>query len=234
MSNTLLVIEDSIDDRDKVVDEASKMGWTCLLATSVAQAKIISATMLVDLVYLDRQLDDAVDGLHYISWLNSLEVDRPGILVASVINQTSDHIRALDLGADDYINKPFEADEIRARLKAVARRLQLNRKPETVIFIGSLEVRLATSVALINGSKIDLSPKNRSILCLLASYNGEWVSRAALWKEAWPNINLPPQKDPINTSISRLRKLLGVLGGPVIEHGELGYRLVEKRNGGST
>lgn len=226
MSKKLLVVENSIEDCDKVVTVASQLGWSCLLATSVAQAKSISVKLPVDMVYLDRQLDDSVDGLDFINWLNSLEVDRPGILVASVINQTRDHVRALDLGADDYINKPFDLDELRARLKAVARRLQLNRKPESVVFVGNLEVRLATSVVLINGTKVELSPKNCRILCMLASFQNEWVSRDLLWKEAWPNINLPPQKDPINTSISRLRKLLKALGGPIIEHSEHGYRLV--------
>lgn len=231
MSKKLLIVEDSIEDCNKVVEVASQLGWSCLLATSVAQAKSISAKMPVDVVYLDRQLDDSIDGLDFINWLNSLEVDRPGILVASVINQTRDRVRALDLGADDYINKPFDFDELRARLKAVARRVQLSRKPESVVFIGNLEVRLATGVVLINGKKVDLSPKNCSILCTLASCQNEWVSRGLLWKEAWPNINLPPQKDPINTSISRLRKLLGTLGGPIIEHSEHGYRLVEKSTG---
>ncbi|MFA7555055.1 MAG: response regulator transcription factor [Spongiibacteraceae bacterium] len=231
MSKKLLVVEDSVEDCDKVVAVAGQLGWSCVLATSVAQAKSISVKFPIDIVYLDRQLDDSVDGLDFINWLNSLEIDRPGILVASVINQTSDHVRALDLGADDYINKPFDIDELRARLKAIARRLQLSRKPESIVFIGKLEVRLATGIVLVDGDKVELSQKNARILCTLASFQNEWVSRELLWKEAWSNINLPPQKDPINTSISRLRKILGSLAGPIIEHSKHGYRLVENRTG---
>lgn len=119
-SSQLLIVEDDPTMASLMADVASELGYGISLAETLDQAKRESAAHLPDLVILDRMLGDGSEGLGYIEWLNALEGKRPGILVASRLTSVSDHVLGLETGADDYINKPFEREELRARLRAVA------------------------------------------------------------------------------------------------------------------
>ncbi len=226
-ASTVLIVENDAKMKTIMSAEASALGWTILMAETVQEAKLISAQTTVDIVILDRMLADGEDGLIYIDWLNELETQRPGILVASRLNSVSDHILGLEKGADDYINKPFEPEELRARLKAVARRLQSNRAPQSVLFFDTLELRQLGQTALINGTPLELRPQSYLLLNAIATRQGEWVSRKALWHEVWTDYpNLPPQDTVINTAVSKLRRELSAIdGSPGILSENLGYRL---------
>ena len=118
----LLIVEDDKDMAARMAGEAAALGIHIETAETVSAAKRQSAQRLPDIVVLDRMLADGSDGLEYVHWLNALEGKRPGILVASRLTSVSDHVLGLETGADDYINKPFETAEFRARLRAVVRR----------------------------------------------------------------------------------------------------------------
>ena len=199
-----------------------------LEATTVEQAKHLSALNIIDLVVLDRMLGDSVDGLAYLRWLDALETPRPGVLVTSSLGSVQDHVLGLDAGADDYISKPFAFEELCARLRAVSRRLQSVRSAATVLFFGALELRTVSKVALVDGQVLTLQPKNFRLLQALVMRQGEWISRKALWQEVWTDYpNLAPQDAPINNAISRVRKALATIpGAPRIVSEDFGYRLV--------
>ena len=226
--NKILIVEDDPEMTSLFSDVASELGYQIGVAQTLDKAKQESAEHLPDLVILDRMLADGSDGLGYLEWLNALEGKRPGILVASRLTSVSDHVLGLELGADDYINKPFERDELRARLRAIARRVASIRVPASVIIFDTLEVRTLNRQALVKGTPLALRPQSFSLLNAIAERQGEWVSRKALWHEVWTDYrNLSPQDTVINTAISRLRGVLSsVEGAPEIVSEDLGYRLV--------
>ncbi len=209
---------------------AIELGYQVSFAETLDEAKGVTATTLPELVILDRMLADGSEGLDYIAWLDALEGKRPGILVASRLTSVSDHILGLEAGADDYINKPFDPKELRARLRAVARRAETNRAPASVLIFDALELRKLSGQAFINNIPLDLRPQSFSLLNAIAERQGEWVSRKALWHEVWTDYkNLSPQDTVINTAISRLRRVLSKAErAPEIVSEDLGYRLVPR------
>jgi len=225
--STLLIVEDDKKMAAVMAQEANLMGYHTTTVDTVEDAKRASAQNLPDIVILDRMLADGGDGLDYVHWLNELEGDRPGILVTSRLTSVSDHVLGLEMGADDYLNKPFELVEFRARLKAVARRAISHRAPSSVLFFNTLELRRSTKQAFVNNELLDLRPQSFTLLNAIAERQGEWVSRKALWHEVWTDYrNLSPQDTVINTAICRLRNvLLSAEQAPSLVSEDLGYRL---------
>ncbi|WP_206992891.1 response regulator transcription factor [Hyphomonas sp. KY3] len=224
----LLIVEDDKTIASAMAAVAIELGYQVRFAETLDEAKGVTATTLPELVILDRMLADGSEGLDYIAWLDALEGKRPGILVASRLTSVSDHVLGLEAGADDYINKPFDPKELRARLRAVARRVETNRAPASVLIFDTLELRKLSGQALINNSPLDLRPQSFALLNAIAERQGEWVSRKALWHEVWTDYkNLPPQDTVINTAISRLRRVLSKAEcAPEIVSEDFGYRLV--------
>ncbi len=233
-SRYVLVVEDVESEREIIFDALREvgLGLDVLTADTVQGAKELTASNDIEIVVLDRMLSDNIDGLSYLTWLDDLEISRPGILVTSSLSSVHDHVLGLDSGADDYINKPFEFAELCARLRAVARRVQVQRSPSTVFFFGSLEVRSTSKTALVNGEVLTLQPKSFQLLQALTMRQGEWISRKALWHEVWPDYrNLAPQDAPINNAISRLRGALTLVNdSPQILSQDYGYRLADPRS----
>jgi len=226
----LLIVEDDKTMAPAMATIAIELGYQVSFAETLDQAKSVTATIPPDLVILDRMLGDGSEGLDYIAWLDALEGKRPGILVASRLTSVSDHVLGLEAGADDYINKPFDPKELRARLRAVARRAETNRAPASVLIFDTLEIRKLSGHALINNVKLDLRPQSLALLNAIAERQGEWVSRKALWHEVWTDYkNLSPQDTVINTAISRLRRVLSKAErAPEIVSEDFGYRLVPR------
>lgn len=226
----LLIVEDDKAMAPAMATVAVELGYQVSFAETLDQAKSVTATILPDLVILDRMLADGSEGLDYIAWLDALEGKRPGILVASRLTSVSDHVLGLEAGADDYINKPFDPKELRARLRAVARRAETSRAPASVLIFDTLEIRKLSGHALINNEPLDLRPQSFALLNAVAERQGEWVSRKALWHEVWTDYkNLSPQDTVINTAISRLRRVLSKAErAPEIVSEDFGYRLVPR------
>ncbi len=231
-NNQMLIVEDDPSMASAMAEVGRELGYHISLAETLEQAKTETSACLPDLVILDRMLGDGSEGLDYIAWLEALEGRRPGILVASRLTSVSDHVLGLETGADDYINKPFERDELRARVRAVARRVASTRAPASVLIFGGLELRRLNGQALVHNTPLSIRPQSFALLKAIAERQGEWVSRKALWQEVWTDYkNLSPQDTVINTAISRLRRVLhSVDGAPEVVSENLGYRLVPSTN----
>jgi len=226
---TVLVVEDDHALAERVARAIGDLGWEYRRAETVQGARETLSREAVDLIYLDRMLADGVDGLDLLGWFRDLEGAAPATLVASRLSSANDHICGLDQGADDYIDKPFDDDELKARFRALARRLSSHRAPQSVLIVGKLELRTLNRVAVWAGERLTMMPLTFTLLETLALHHGEWVSRQALWRIAWPDqARVAPRNYVINVAISRLREVLqSCEGGPLVETGErLGYRLV--------
>ncbi len=225
----VLVVEDDAELAAAVAADVRALGWSSTQVDTVAEARRVLGSEAIDLIYLDRMLADGADGLDLLEWFRDIEAPAPGTLVASRLSSADDHIAGLDRGADDYIDKPFDSGELRARLRALSRRISAVRTPVSVLVWGPLELRTLNQVALWAGTPLTIKPQTFDLLRVLAMHRGEWVSRQALWRATWPNqARVTPRDYVINVAISRLRETLAACNaGPLVEtRDRLGYRLV--------
>ncbi|KPP81486.1 MAG: two component signal transduction system OmpR family response regulator [Oceanicaulis sp. HLUCCA04] len=224
----ILMVEDEDVWADKAREAvATEPDWTLERVSSGAAALAIGAGSAFDVLIVDRVIEtDGTDGLALLARLREMGVAAPALVLSS-LGQAHQRVEGLDAGADDYLSKPFDAAELRARLKALARRAGFVANPE-VIVLGGLEVRVKARTAHWNGAHIPLSPQEFNILKLLAENAGEPVSRDALWTGVWTDFpNLPPQINVIDVAVARLRRSIrAVVGDDLIQTQRLkGYIL---------
>jgi DNA-binding response OmpR family regulator len=175
----------------------------------------------LDLILLDLMLP----GGHGFDVLRHVRGQRHHVpvLVLSARSETTDKVRALELGADDYLTKPFWPEELLARVRARLRRPALAQAPGTLM-LGPMVIREDARLVLVDDYPVDLTRVEFDLLVALARRQGAAVSRSALVSQA-----LDPDKDgderTLDVHISRLRKKLGAAGSMVSTVWGVGYRL---------
>lgn len=206
---------------------AAEAGWTLTRASSGAEGIALCGSSSVDVLVIDRVIEtDGSDGLQLLARLRDMGITAPALVLSS-LGQTHQRVEGLEAGADDYLSKPFDAAELRARLRSLARRAGHVANPEVMV-LGALEVRVKARTAHWNGQHIPLSPQEFNILKLLAERAGAPVSRDTLWAEVWTDFpNLPPQINVIDVAVARLRRSIRtVVGHDLVETRRLqGYVL---------
>ena len=212
----VLLLEDDEDAAARVVatlDTAGDHDVTCVVRGE--EALRLAAAARFDVIVLDR-MNEGLDGLEVLRRLRALEVRTP-VLALSNLGNTRHRIEGLDAGADDYLAKPFDGDELIARLNALVRRAQTDPHPE-VLVLGALEIRTRARTVHWRGQFVDLSPKEFEVLRFLAENADAVVSRQMIWNACWPEYRIPPQINVIDVNLSRLRaKIEGVAGAPLIQ-----------------
>ena len=183
-----------------------------------------------DLVILDILMPHP-NGLEVTKQIR--QVSRVPILILSVRDETSSKLAALDLGADDYVTKPFRVEELLARMRAILRRTTPARLEPAhggyTYRSGELFIDLAAMRVLVHDRVVGLTPREWSALKVLVKYAGRVVSSRQLLQEAW-GPDYGDEGDYVRTYVTRLRrKLEPDPRNPryiLLERG-LGYRLVE-------
>jgi DNA-binding response OmpR family regulator len=149
------------------------------------------------------------------------------VIVLTARNDTHDKVRALGLGADDYVTKPFWPDELIARVRARLRRPGLQRGD--VLGVGTLQIDLAARTATLAGVALELTRVEMDVLATLAKRPGSAVTRKALVDAA-----LDPDKQggerTLDVHVSRLRKKLGEGGPEIATVWGIGYKLVARKD----
>jgi two-component system copper resistance phosphate regulon response regulator CusR len=125
------------------------------------------------------------------------------VLFVTAKHAVDDRVRGLRLGADDYVLKPFEFEELIARIEAVLRR----RRALPVLEAHDVRIDLAHRTVERDGRRVDLSPKEFDLLLALVEAQGRVLSRAELLKRVW-GIEFDPQTNVVDTAVARLRKRL--------------------------
>lgn len=211
-----LLLEDDPDAAARV--HAALADWPELEVSAyscIENAVRAAAAHPFDALILDRMVGDG-DGVEALMRLRDMEVRTPALILSN-LGATRSRVEGLDAGADDYLVKPFEPEELMARLRAMLRRGSTKGHPE-VFLLGDLEVRIKARTAHWRDAHLDLSPKEFDIIAFLAANHGLVVSRQMLWDACWPEYRIPPQVNVIDVNLSRLRaKVQAVAGRPVIE-----------------
>lgn len=192
--------------------------------TTLADAVAVTADDLYDVMLLDRRLPDG-DGLSLIARLRERDCAVP-VIVLTARGGVADRISGLDIGADDYLAKPFVVEELLARLRAV-----LRRPPQTraaVVRAGRLAFDVTHCEARVEGVPVDLPRRELLVLEALAMRIGRMVQRPALM-EAVFGLDDEIQSNALDTHVSRLRRKLADLDAGVTINGirGVGYLLRE-------
>lgn len=173
-----------------------------------------------DLLILDLSLPD-MDGLDVLRQVRSERRPTP-VLILTARDKLDDRIAGLDLGADDYMTKPFELSELEARIRALLRRVSLEKTSRMTL--GELIFDLSTNTIEADGKILDLSARERSILRVLMMASDRIVSKAHLL-EAITSFDGDVSENAVEQYVSRLRKKLAPHGLAINAARGLGYHL---------
>ncbi|MBS5450825.1 MAG: response regulator transcription factor [Coriobacteriia bacterium] len=181
----VLLVEDDSAVRSLLATTLETHGYRFVTAPNAAVAIAEAATRNPDLVLLDLGLPD-LDGVDVIRKLRSWST--MPIIVVSARAEGSDKIEALDAGADDYLTKPFDVEELLAHLRASLRRASMTTAsaPESSVFVnGDLRVDYAAGCAYLDGQELHLTPIEYKLLCLLARNVGKVLTHTYITRQIW-------------------------------------------------
>jgi DNA-binding response OmpR family regulator len=208
----LLIVEDSDSLGRSLRHGLERAGWRTTLAADGAAALDQLSNASFDALLLDLMLPKK-SGLTVLQ-----ELRRRGnhllVLVLSARDRVEDRIRALELGADDYLVKPFSFDELEARLRALWRRRYVRTGPK--LALGSLEVDLEEGRISRGGERIHLAPGELALLELLLLRRGQVVSQETILQEAHPHGD-EVGSNVVEVLVSHLRRKLGADDGRLIQ-----------------
>jgi two-component system KDP operon response regulator KdpE len=178
----ILVIDDEPQIRRFLRLGLEGHGYAVLEAATAEAALRVAVAEQPELVVLDLGLPDR-EGFEVLSALR--EWSRVPVLVLSVRSREGEKVRAFELGADDYVVKPFGMAELLARIKAALRRRIEAEVPQPVFRVGGLEVDLSRRIVRVDEAEIRLSPKQYRLLQILVSHAGKVVTHRQLLSDIW-------------------------------------------------
>jgi two-component system response regulator RegX3 len=215
----ILIVEDEDAIAEPLADGLRREGYDVARAATAAEALALGADS-PDLVLLDLRLPDA-DGLDVCRRLRERS-DVP-IIVVTARGEESDRVVGLELGADDYVVKPFGLRELIARIRAVSRRSAGRGPTRETLRVGELEVDERGRRATLGGRDLALTPKEFDLLAALARDPGAALSRRRLLEEVWETTWYGSGK-MIDVHVAALRRKLGDPGWIETVRG-VGFRL---------
>ena len=223
----ILVVEDDESIADSVCEAIDNLGWESVHAATASDALRAVRGDSFDCMVLDLGLPD-MDGGEVVRLTR--EQSHLPIIVASARPDESDRILALELGADDYLVKPFGIRELIARIRAVHRRLGGGSHPTAAseeLTVGQLLVNTRTREVTNGGESVELTPKEFDVLAYLAAEPGTVFRREILLSDVW-DINWYGSTKTLDAHIASIRRKLGNPGWIESVRG-VGFRLVNPR-----
>ncbi len=179
----ILIIEDETPMRTALADLLAAEGYRTLTAVDGASGLQRALSEKPDLILLDVMMPK-LDGFTVCAELRRLANDVPVVMLTAK-GQIEDRINGLDVGADDYVVKPFSSEELLARVRALLRRVERKSKSLTRLKLGEIEIDLARQTATRSRKPVHLTAKEFSMLRLLAEAEGEPVSRERFLDVVW-------------------------------------------------
>ncbi len=197
----ILVVEDHADLARSIMRSIKQMGHAVDVLDDGELANDVLKTEKYDLLVLDLNLP-SMDGLEVLKCFRERGGVTP-VLILTARAEIEDRVQGLDLGADDYLTKPFEIAELEARVRALLRRHQTKRSP--LIKAGTLVFDTNTRTFLINGYDFSLTPRERGVLEVLIRNHGNVVPKDQIFEHIF-NFDDEADLSAIEIYISRLRK----------------------------
>ena len=221
---TVLIVDDEKSIVEAVRYALDKEGFRTIVAHDGTRAIELARRDLPDLIVLDWMLPEQ-DGLEVCRILKQEgRTARIPIIMLTVKASETDKVLGLEMGADDYMTKPFSPRELLARVKAVLRRQA--GPPEAEVFqFGALRVDWGTFVVTVKEKPVALTPKEFELLRVLVGSNGRVQTREKLLERVWGyDRAVEIETRTVDLHISQLRKKLGVAGRAILTVKQAGYR----------
>ncbi|WEJ60159.1 response regulator transcription factor [Devosia sp. FJ2-5-3] len=216
----ILLIEDSRDIGDAIAAKLAREGYKVDRASDGLSGEDFAVSGSYDLVVLDINLPGK-DGFAILQSMREARTPTP-VLVITARNQVADKVSLLDLGADDYLVKPFDLLELTARIRAVIRRR--NGVSQSINVHGPLRVDLGARAASLDGQPVDLGKREFELLELLVANFGNPVSKEQLVLRLFGHDD-QGSPNAIELLVSRLRRKLEDSGIEIVTQRGVGYQI---------
>jgi DNA-binding response OmpR family regulator len=226
----VLVVDDDEHIRELASLYLEKEGFQVLCASDGPAALAAARASRPALVVLDLMLP-GIDGFEVCKRLRQ-DTDVP-VLMLTARNEDVDKIVGLELGADDYLTKPFNPREMVARVKAILRRYAGGQRPGPTVRVGALSVDRPRREARVGERDLTLRPKEFDLLATLADNAGIVLTREQLLDLVW-GYDFYGETRTVDVHVQHLRQKLADSGVAIQTVRGIGYKLVEEPDGGST
>jgi two-component system KDP operon response regulator KdpE len=223
-----LLVEDDLNIVDLIRSNLAVRGFDTVVSHDGTDALVLLETESPDIILLDLMLPDA-DGFELCRKIR--ERSNAAVIVVSARGGERDKVTALNMGADDYMTKPFSVEELLARITATLRRTRPPARPAgedgqgTRIVVGALEIDLASQRVSRAGETVHLTPTEFSLLRELATNRGKLLSHAHLLRRVWGPA-YQTETEYVRVYVGRLRAKLETPEGPplILTAPRAGYR----------
>lgn len=203
MTPKILIIDDEMPIRRLLSVAIQRSGFAAIEADCAAAALAALTTATPQLVLLDLGLPDR-DGLELISAFREKAVP---IIVLTAREASSEKVAALDLGADDYVTKPFDSEELMARIRSCLRRADQRQGVQRQVSAGPVKIDLDAHAVWKNEAEVKLTPKEFTLLAALASHPGKVLTHTHLLREVWGPAHID-HVEYLRVTVRSLRKKL--------------------------
>lgn len=227
----ILVIEDENNICSFMETVLETNGYQVLLAKTCRQGMLMFGSHLPDLVMLDLGLPD-MDGLEFIKMARRTDITP--IIVLSARSGEADKVAALDLGANDYITKPFGTAELLARVRAALRNSRHSNErgavPGGKFILHDMEIDYDRRQILVAGKEVKLTQTEYNIVTLLSEHAGKVMTYAAIIREIWGSSDVGSVKK-LQVNMANIRKKMGFRPGEgryIVNELGVGYRMCEE------
>lgn len=223
----ILIVEDEQAIRESMVDYLRKEGYLCETAAYFYLAYEKIQLYSYDLTILDITLPDG-SGLDLLRSIKKLHPET-GVLILSAKNSLDDKISGLNLGADDYLTKPFHLTELNARVKALFRR-RFFKGSQSIVF-EEIEIDPESNVLKVHGQALELTKKEFNLLMYFITNKNRVLTKAAIAEHLWGDyMDLADNFDLVYSHIKNLRKKIVSVGGKdyIKTVYGMGYKLTDK------
>lgn len=224
----ILLVEDENNIRSMICAMLESAGYQTIQAATCGAARTLAMSHMPDLIILDLGLPDE-DGLCFLRWLRQSALTP--VIVLSARTDESDKVEAFDLGANDYITKPFGAAEFLARVRSILRfnchGSDAGRLPGGKFQVGDLAIEYESRRIFMSGTEVKLTQTEYNIVALLSEYSGKVLTYSAIIKAIWGYPDSGSVKK-LQVNMANIRKKLGICPGDnryIVNELGVGYRM---------
>jgi DNA-binding response OmpR family regulator len=223
----ILIVEDDEDIAELLAYTMRKEGFAAEVLLSGSDVPAVVRRDAPDLILLDLMLP-GLDGRDIVRVLRAdQQTAAVPIIMITARGDESDRVAGLDLGADDYIAKPFSANEVRARVRALLRRAGRTQAARgRVLRYGTLAIDLERHLVLVNDEEVRLTAKEFLLLQYFVEHQGRVLSRDRLLTDVW-GYRYTGGTRTVDVHVRRLREKLPILADAIVTVKQFGYRLRE-------
>jgi two-component system, OmpR family, copper resistance phosphate regulon response regulator CusR len=202
MPKKILIVEDELKTLHALQKGFEEQGIAVDIAYDGATGYKLASTEIYDAIISDIIMPQ-MTGLQMLKSLRDAGIKTP-ILLLTALNQTDDKVQGLDVGADDYLGKPFEFKELMARLRALVRRNHVNVTDPVTLSFADLEMNLDAKVCVRAGRKIELTPREFAFMEYLIRNKGRVISKSEIAEKVW-DIHFDTGTNVIEVYVNYLR-----------------------------